>query len=297
MLKRTLNVETFLGCDKAYETSRIVLYGAPFDSTTSYRPGTRFASRAMRAESYGLETYSPYQDLDLEDAAVFDGGDLELPFGAPEQALAMLQQQAAEILADHKLPFMLGGEHLVSLAPIRAAAEQYPDLHIIHFDAHTDLRDEYLGVGLSHASVMRRAWDILGDGRIHQFGIRSGERAEWQWSAEGHTEIHKFDFTGLDSTIARLSERKAPVYFTIDLDVLDPSVFPGTGTPEAGGVTFQQLLSAALRVCSGANVVGCDLVELSPPLDASGASTAVALKLLREMLLCLERPFLCPQLV
>lgn len=297
MLKRRLNVETFLGCDKAYEVSRIVLYGAPFDSTVSYRPGTRFASSAMRAESYGLETYSPYQDLDLEDTAVFDGGDLELPFGAPEQALAMLQQQAAEILADQKLPFMLGGEHLVSLAPIRAAAERYPDLHIIHFDAHTDLRDEYLGVRLSHASVMRRAWDILGDGRIHQFAIRSGERAEWYWAAEGHTEIRKFDFTGLENTIAVLREERTPVYFTIDLDVLDPSVFPGTGTPEAGGVTFRQLLSAALHVCGGVNIVGCDLVELSPPLDASGASTAVALKLLREMLLCLERPFLCPELV
>lgn len=296
MLSRNLHVETFLGCDKSYEESRIVIYGAPFDSTTSYRPGTRMASRAMRAESYGLETYSPYQDLDLEDAAVFDGGDLELPFGAPEQALAMLEEMAGEIIADYKLPFLLGGEHLVSLAPIRAAFKAYPDLHIIHFDAHTDLRDEYLGVKLSHASVIRRAWDLVGDGHIHQFAIRSGERAEWYWSMkEGHTELQKYDFTGLDETIARLKGK--PVYFTIDLDVLDPSVFPGTGTPEAGGVTFQQLLSAALRVIRGCNIAGCDLVELSPGLDPSGASTAVALKIMREMLLCLERPFLKPETV
>ena len=296
MLNRKLNVETFLGCDKGYEESRIVLYGAPFDSTTSYRPGTRLASRTMRAESYGLETYSPYQDLDLEEAAIFDGGDLELPFGAPETALAMLEEEAAEILSDHKLPFMIGGEHLVSLAPIRATFRKYPDLHIIHFDAHTDLRDEYLGVKLSHASVIRRAWDLVGDGHIHQFGIRSGERAEWYWALkDGHTEIRKFDFAGLEQTVASLKGK--PVYFTIDLDVLDPSVFPGTGTPEAGGVTFQQLLSSALLVCRDCAVVGCDLVELSPPLDASGASTAVALKLLREMLLCLERPFLRPDKV
>lgn len=296
MLNRERNVETFLGCDKNYEESRIVIYGAPFDSTTSYRPGTRTASRVMRAESYGLETYSPYQDLDLEDAAVFDGGDPELPFGAPEEAVAMLEEMAAEIMADRKLPFLLGGEHLVSLAPIRAAFKAYPDLHIIHFDAHTDLRDEYLGVRLSHASVMRRAWELVGDGHIHQFGIRSGERAEWYWSLkEGHTEIRKFDFAGLEETVAGLKGR--PVYFTIDLDVLDPSVFPGTGTPEAGGVTFCQLLSAAMQVISGSCVVGCDLVELSPGLDPSGASTAVALKLMREMLLCLEKPFLKPETV
>ncbi len=296
MLNRNLNVETFLGCDKSYEESRIVLYGAPFDSTTSYRPGTRMASKTMRAESYGLETYSPGQDLDLEDACVFDGGDLELPFGAPEQALAMLEETASEILKDKKLPFMIGGEHMVSLAPIRAAFKAYPDLHIIHFDAHTDLRDDYLGVKLSHASVIRRAWDLTGDGHIHQFGIRSGERAEWYWAQkEGHTEIQKFDFTGLEETINRLKGK--PVYFTIDLDVMDPSCFPGTGTPEAGGVTFLELQGAALKVLRGCAVVGCDMVELSPPLDPSGISTATALKLLREMLLCLEKPFLKPEIV
>lgn len=286
------NIETFLGCEAAYEESRIVLYGAPFDSTTSYRPGTRFASRTMRAESYGLETYSPYQDLDLEDAKIFDGGDLELCFGDTPRALADIEAFAKRVVEDHKLPFLIGGEHLVTLPAVKAVHEAYDDLCIIHFDAHTDLRDEYLGNHLSHATVIRRIWDLLGDGRIHQFGIRSGERAEWYWSGEGHTHIQKFNFTGLKEAIAALRGR--PVYFTIDLDVLDPSCFPGTGTPEAGGVTFQELLRAALQVIRGCNIVGCDLVELSPPLDQSGASTATALKILREMLLCLEKPFLKP---
>lgn len=276
------NVETFLGCEKGYEEARIVLYGAPFDSTTSYRPGTRFASRTMRAESYGLETYSPYQDLDLEDAAVFDGGDLELPFGDVTGALADIRAFARKIWEDGKLPFLIGGEHLVSLPAIEAAAEKYPDLFLLHFDAHTDLREDYLGAKLSHATVIRRAWDILGDGRIFQFGIRSGERAEFRW-AEEHTCLHKFDFEGLEERVGSLGGR--PVYFTIDLDVLDPSVFPGTGTPEAGGVTFLALLNAALHVMEHCNVIGCDMVELSPAYDASGASTAVALKLLREILL------------
>lgn len=280
------NVETFLGCEGSYEDARIVLYGAPFDSTTSYRPGTRFASRTMRAESYGLETYSPYQDLDLEDAKVFDGGDLELCFGDAEKALGDIKFFTSRVLKDGKLPFLIGGEHLVSLPAIEAVFEKHPDLCLVHFDAHTDLREDYLGARLSHATVIRRAWDILGDGRIHQFGIRSGERAEFCWARE-HTHLHKFNFEGLEESINSLKGK--PVYFTIDLDVLDPSVFPGTGTPEAGGVTFLELLEAALKVIRGCDVVGCDMVELSPPYDASGASTAVALKLLREMLLCLER--------
>ena len=289
------NIETFLGCDGTYEESHIVIFGAPFDSTTSYRPGTRFAARTMRAESYGLETYSPYQDLDLEDARVFDGGDLELPFGDTARALDMIHSYAEKVLADGRLPLLIGGEHLVSLPAIRATAERYPDLAVIHFDAHTDLREEYLGNHLSHATVIRRVWDFLGDGRIHQFGIRSGERAEWQWAREGHTNLRPFTFSGLSDTIAEVKGR--PVYLTIDLDVLDPSAFPGTGTPEAGGVTFVELMKAALSVIYGCNVVACDMVELSPPLDASGTSTATALKLLREMILALETDFLRPQTV
>ena len=285
------NIETFLGCDANYEDARIVLYGAPFDSTTSYRPGTRFASRMMRAESYGLETYSPYQDLDLEDAAVFDGGDLELCFGDTQKALDDIHDFAADILKDNKLPLLIGGEHLVSLPAIQAVYEKYPDLCVIHFDAHTDLRDDYLGAKLSHASVIRRVWDFVGDGRIWQFGIRSGERAEFYWAKE-HTHLQKFNFDGLENAVAQLKGK--PVYLTIDLDVLDPSCFPGTGTPEAGGVTFVQLFNAMLSIIQGCQVVGCDLVELSPMLDASGASTATALKVLREMLLGLEKPFIKP---
>ncbi len=278
------NIETFLGCDASFEEAATVLFGAPFDSTTSYRPGTRFASKTMRSESFGLETYSPYQDKDLTDIAVFDGGDLELPFGSPEQALLDIEQCAAGILNAGKRPLMIGGEHLVTLGAVRAAAKRYPDLHIVHFDAHADLRDDYLGQRLSHATVLHRCWDLVGDGRIFQFGIRSGDREEFLWGKE-HVSTHKFDFEGLEECVQSLAGK--PVYFTIDLDVLDPSVFPGTGTPEAGGVTFPQLLKAILTV-SGLNIVACDLNELSPVYDPSGASTAVACKVLRELLLSLN---------
>lgn len=275
------NIETFLGCDSEFDESKIVIFGAPFDSTTSFRPGTRFAPRTMRAESYGLETYSPYQDLDLEDAKIFDSGDLELCFGRTELALGDIEARTREILDAGKLPFMIGGEHLVTLGAVRAVAEKYPELCIVHFDAHADLRDEYLGAELSHAAVIHRVWDILGDGRIFQFGIRSGDRSELEWGKQ-HVKTNLFSFEGLEETIEHIGNR--PVYFTLDLDVLDPSVFPGTGTPEAGGVTFKELLDAVLKV-SKLNIVGMDINELSPMLDASGASTATALKIMRELLL------------
>jgi agmatinase len=236
----------------------------------------------MRAESYGLETYSPYQDRDITDCRVFDGGDIELPFGNVQAVLDMIEEKAAAILKDGKIPVMLGGEHLVTLGAVRAAAKKHADLHILHFDAHTDLRDEYLGENLSHATVLRRCWDILGDGRIFQFGIRSGDRPEFMWAAQGHTAMRKFDLHGFHETVEKLKGK--PLYVTIDLDVLDPSAFPGTGTPEAGGVTFMDLLGAILSL-KGANVVACDINELSPPYDPSGTSTATALKVLRELLL------------
>lgn len=279
------NIETFLGCDSEFCDSKIVIFGAPFDSTTSYRPGTRFASRYMRAESYGLETYSPYQDLDLEDIDIFDSGDLELCFGDTQKALEDIENHTRKILDSGKLPLMIGGEHLVTLGAVRAVYDKYPDLHVIHFDAHADLRDEYLGATLSHASVIHRVWDMVGDDRIYQFGIRSGERAEFEWG-KNHVKTQKFNFDGLDGVIERL--RGKPVYFTIDLDVLDPSVFPGTGTPEAGGVSFTELLDAILKV-SKLNIVGMDINELSPMLDASGASTAVALKVMRELLIAVYK--------
>ncbi len=279
------NIETFLGCDSDYNESKIVIFGAPFDSTTSYRPGARFASRVMRAESYGLETYSPYQNLDVTDYKIFDGGDLELCFGDTNLALDDIKNFAQKIFSDNKIPVMIGGEHLVTLGMFRAAVEKYPDIKVIHFDAHTDLRDDYLGAKLSHATVIRRIWDIIGDGKIFQFGIRSGDRPEFEFAAQ-HTRLQKFNFTGLGKVIGEVA--KAPIYLTIDLDVLDPSIFPGTGTPEAGGVTFLELLDAALKVISQCNVVAVDLLELSPPYDPSGISTATALKLLREIILALS---------
>lgn len=273
------NIATFIVCDAPYAEAKAVLFGAPSDQTTSFRPGTRFAASVMRTESFGIETYSPYQDADLLDISVMDSGDLELPFGDLDRSLQMIYDRSRAILVDGKMPVMIGGEHLVTLPQVRAVHERYPDLCIIHLDAHADLRMDYLGQRLSHACVMRRCFELLGEDRIFQFGIRSGDRSEFGLSG---IYTHKFDLATLPEVVGRLQGR--PVYFTLDLDVLDPSIFPGTGTPEAGGITFKELMEGILLL-RRLDVVAFDINELAPNYDHSGVSTAVACKVLREVLL------------
>ena len=280
------NLSVFQSCDNTYEESNVVIFSSPMDATCSFRPGTRFAGPAIRQDSIGLEWYSPYFDMDLKDVKTCDIGDLDLPMGDVEKDLDEISRVTKCILDDNKKTMMIGGEHLVTLGKIREYIKKYPDLHIIHFDAHTDLREEFLGRELSHATVLRKCYDLLGDGRIYQFGIRSGDSSEFKWASEGHTHLRKFDLVGLDKCIEALKDK--PVYITIDLDVLDPSIFPGTGTPEAGGITYKELQQAILDMKGLHNIVGADIVELSPHYDASGVSTAVACKVLREMVLLLH---------
>lgn len=286
MENKKLNISTFIGCDKSYEEASLVLFGVPFDGTTSFRPGTRFAMQAIRTDSYGLETYSPYLDRDLENIAVFDGGDLDLPFGNTEKVMDIIFEYSRGVLTDGKKFLMVGGEHLVSLSSIKAAYEKYSDLHLIHIDAHTDLREHYLGEKLSHASVIRNCHGFLGDGRIFQFGIRSGLKEEFEWAKE-HTYLEKFSLETFAEKMDELAN--VPVYITIDLDVLDPGIFPGTGTPEPGGISYRDLLDAIGHMQKLNQIVAADVVELSPPYDPSGASTAVACKTVREMLLTLGK--------
>lgn len=276
---------SFQSSKSEYQNSQVVLFSAPLDTTTSYRPGTRFAGNAIRVESIGIEWYSPYMDMDLKDYNTSDIGDLELPMGDVQKSLDIIKDTAKTIVADHKLPMMVGGEHLVTFPVIEALAKVYPDLHIIHLDAHTDLRDTFLGMKLSHATVLRRCHDVLGDGRIFQFGIRSGDSHEFKWAME-HTHLVRFNLDGLSEIVEQLKD--VPVYITIDLDVLDPSIFPGTGTPEPGGITYKELLQAIQTFRSLNHIVGADIVELAPMLDNSNVSTVVAAKTLREMILLLH---------
>lgn len=270
----------FIGCESNYGEAKVVMFGAPFDGTSSYRPGSRFAGSAIRNESYGIETYSPYLEKDLVDFHVFDAGELDLPIGNACEALERIEEAVSEIISDSKIPLMIGGEHLVTLGSVRALVKKYPDLNIVHFDAHADLRDDYLGEKLSHATVIRRCYELI-KGKVYQFGIRSMTREEDLWARENVVQ-RKYDFETLNEAISGL--RGKPVYLTIDLDVLDPSIFPGTGTPEPGGVSFAGLISA-VQLTADLNIVGCDVNELAPHYDNSGVSTIVACKVIRELIL------------
>lgn len=276
-------VSKFMEMEDDYEVSDVVVFGAGFDGTTSNRPGTRFASSAMRIESYGLETYSPLLELDLEDYNICDMGDLDLSIGNTDKVLEEIYEGTKEILDDDKFPFMIGGEHLVTLPAFKAVHEKYDDIYVLHFDAHTDLREEYNNNKNSHATVIKRIWDMVGDGRIFQFGIRSGTREEFNFALkEKHTYMETHTIDSFWKIISTLSGKN--VYLTIDLDVLDPSIFPGTGTPEPGGISYRQFEQIfKILKNSNINLVGCDIVELSPDYDDTKVSTVVACKILREL--------------
>lgn len=276
------NKYCFLSCEHDFNNSDVVLFGAPFDGTSTFRPGSRFGPYRIRIDSYGLETYSPYLDRDLLECKIHDAGDLDVTFGNTVFTLDSIEKFTSQIVKADKKPLMIGGEHLVTLPAVKAVYDKYNDLVILHFDAHTDLRVDYLGEPLSHSTVIKRIWDFLGDNRIYQFGIRSGLKEEFQWSEAGHTFMNRFDCKELSQIIPKIKDK--PIYVTIDLDILDPSIFPGTGTPEPGGITFKELLDAFVCL-KGLNIVGADIVELAPDYDPTGVSTAVASKALRELML------------
>ena len=279
------NKHVYMSCESSFDEATTVIYGAPFDGTVSNRPGTRFAADAIRSESYGLETYSPYLNKDLEAVRIMDSGDVDITIGNKVKVLEELEDTARTILNAGKLPFMIGGEHLVTLGPMRAVLEKYPDAMLVQLDAHTDLRDDYMGEPLSHATVVRRIHDLIGDNRIYQYGIRSGTKEEFDWS-DTHTVLEKFSIDTLKDLPGIIGN--TPVYVTIDLDCLDPSIFPGTGTPEPGGLTYREL-EPAFKVFEQLNVVAADIVELSPPYDHSGVSNAVAAKVARELMLAITK--------
>lgn len=278
------NKYCYIGCEFDFKSSDVVLFGAPFDGTSTFRPGSRFGPYKIRIDSYGLETYSPYLDKDLLDYKIHDAGDIDITFGNTVYTLNSIEKFTSLIVDSNKKPLMIGGEHLVTLPAVKAIYKKYKDLVILHFDAHTDLRVDFAGEPLSHSTVIRKIWDFLGDNRIFQFGIRSGLKEEFEWSEAGHTYMNRFNCNKLSDILPIIKNR--PVYITIDLDILDPSIFPGTGTPEPGGISFNELIDVFISL-KELNIVGADIVELAPDYDPTGVSTAVASKALRELMLLL----------
>lgn len=275
----------FIKSHPVYEESQVVIYGMPMDWTVSYRPGSRFGPGRIREVSIGLEEYSPYLDKDLNDYKYFDAGDIPLPFGNPQKSLDLIEEFVDQILKDDKFPLGMGGEHLVSWPVIKAMYKKYPDLAIIHMDAHTDLRDHFEGEPLSHSTPIKKAALHIGPQNVFSFGIRSGMKEEFEWAKEVGMHISKFDVhKPLIDILPKLAGR--PVYVTIDIDVLDPAHAPGTGTVDAGGITSRELLAAIHEISkSDVKVVGADLVEVAPVYDHSEQTVNTASKLIREMLL------------
>jgi agmatinase len=270
------NSRTFLAANSPYAESFAVIIGCPLDITSSFRPGTRFAPQAIRDCSWGLETYSPALDRDLEDLKICDVGDISLPQGDLEGAQGMIQGYLATVMADGKFPVLLGGEHLISLPAVTAVAKYHPHLAVIQLDAHADFRQEYLGDTLSHATVMRRIADLLGGDNICQLGIRSGTREEMRAAKSKGVIIDR------EEMLRRTAGR--PVYLSLDLDILDPGVAPGVGVPEPGGLSFDEVISLISQL-DALHIVGIDIVELSPPYDPTQQSAMAAAKLIRELIL------------
>lgn len=275
----------FIKSDPSFEESKAVLYGMPMDWTVSYRPGSRFGPTRIREVSIGLEEYSAYLDRELEDVKYFDAGDIPLPFGNPQKSLDLIEEFVTKILAADKFPLGMGGEHLVSWPVMKAVYKKYPDLAIIHMDAHTDLREQYEGEPLSHSTPIRKIAELIGPQNVYSFGIRSGMKEEFEWAKNVGMHISKFEVhQPLKEILPDLVGR--PVYVTIDIDVLDPAHAPGTGTVDCGGITSRELLASIHEIArSGVNVVGGDLVEVAPIYDSSEQTANTASKLIREMIL------------
>lgn len=272
----------FMGSSEDYKNCSLVIIGAPMDFTVSFRPGTRNGPAEIRNVSEGLEEFSFDLGLDLSNRHFFDAGDILLPLGSVEKSLECIKNAVNIILKDGKKPLVLGGEHLVSLPVVEQVARVYPEVIVLHFDAHADLRDEYLGEKLSHATVMRRIAEVVGGERIFQLGIRSGTREEFQWGSENTRMYPGKILEPLRDIINEI--KKVPVYITLDIDVVDPAFAPGTGTPEPGGCNSSEILRA-LHLLKGLNVVGMDLVEVCPVLDKSQITALLAAKLVRDAIL------------
>lgn len=281
----TYSGNVFIKSHPIYEESKAVLYGMPMDWTVSYRPGSRFGPARIREVSIGLEEYSPYLDRELDEVKYFDAGDIPLPFGNAQKSLDEIETFIRKLLADGKVPVGMGGEHLVSWPVMKAVYEKFSDLAILHFDAHTDLRTDYEGEELSHATPIRKIAELIGPHNVYSFGIRSGMKEEFEWAKQNGMHISKFDvLEPLKEVLPSLAGRN--VYVTIDIDVLDPAHAPGTGTVDCGGITSKELLASIHEIArSKVNVVGFDLVEVAPIYDHSEMTVNTASKLLREMIL------------
>jgi len=272
---------TFLGARSTAHPA-VVLAGVPYDATSSFRSGSRHAPAAIRWASQSLETYSPILGRDLADVAYADLGDVDVAGLRPDQMVDAVRAFVGQ-MAPASLPLLLGGEHTIALGAIQTLQRTHPDLAVVQIDAHTDLREEYEGQRLSHATVTRRILDVLAPQSLVQLGIRSGTREEFELAGQLRHSAARIDLPG--PTWAWLEGRS--VYLSIDIDAIDPADAPGTGNPEPAGIPARDLL-AFVRRLGLLRLVGLDVVEVSPPYDPSGRTAILAATIVREAILTLK---------
>ncbi len=279
----------FMGSQRGIDQSRVSLLGVPYDGTCCFRPGARFGPSAIREDSYGIETYCPQLDLDLEDINFTDIGSLDVPLGDAELTLDYISDATNILLKNNLKPLIIGGEHSITIGIIKSIITNYPDLIMLQLDAHADLRDEWLGSKLSHACTMKRCLEILPSKKIFQIGIRSGTKSEFLEMNNSKRLIqHTLGENAKSLEEALKSFKGRPIYLTFDLDWFDPSVMPGTGTPEPGGY-FWEDFAAIINVIKSHNLIGADVVELSPKLDNTGISSILAAKVIRSLIMLLDK--------
>ncbi|GAC1402511.1 MAG: agmatinase [Chloroflexota bacterium] len=272
---------TFLETEHVEHPSQRVsasIFGAPLDQTTSFRPGTGSGPQSIREMSWSLETFSPFLGRDTLDLSVIDLGDLVLNDCRMENALDHISSGMEYAARASRVPIMIGGEHTAALGSYRGIKRVYPDAVLLQIDAHLDIREEYEGDPLTHATWVYRAGCEFGFDTIFQLGVRSGTREEWTRARRDVAWCSR----ALD--LPRTLPHDKPIYVTLDIDVLDPAYAPGTGCPEPGGCTYRELIDL-VHSMDGLQVVGFDVVEVSPEIDHSGVTAVAAAHLIREAIL------------
>lgn len=288
----TSQTNVFGGKHKPFEKANYVIFGVPFDSTSSYRTGARFGPNAVRQASLNIETYSFRSGVDLEDLALHDAGDVDVSMIA-KATVDLTRLVVEDILAAGKLPVALGGEHTVTLGIAKGLGAKVAKTAIVSFDAHLDLRSEFMGLTLSHTTFMQLISKQVKPAKIIEVGTRSACKEELAFAKKA-----KIDFftsqqiikQGSEQVIAELKQKLEPyeyVYLTVDMDVLDPAYAPAVQNPEPEGITPTALLDIACALCDK-RVVGFDVLEIAPAYD-QGVSAAVAAKVTFEMLCQLEK--------
>lgn len=271
----------------------VAVIGVPFDIGTSNRPGARFGPRGIRDESVLLRPYNmatraaPFDSLKIDDT----GDVASSPFDL-SSAIEQIEEHFNNLLSNDLITASLGGDHTIVLPILRAMAKKHGPVGLIHVDAHTDINDTMFGAKIAHGTPFRRAVEegLLDTDRVVQIGVRGTGYAadDFDWSREQGFRVVQVEECWGKSLTPLMSEVReqvgdGPVYLSFDIDGLDPSFAPGTGTPEVGGLTVPQALEI-IRGCRGLNLVGVDLVEVAPIYDTSGLTSLTAANLVYEML-------------